>query len=111
MRSNSSDRRPDRSLSTVCVSAVFPVTALAGWILDIPLLESMGIAGGTRMNPFSGICLLCVGWAWVLMFRLGRPRAARALATFPAFVALFRLAKVCSGSTADSICCSSMSAS
>ena len=91
MRFNSSARRADLALSTVCASAVFPITALAGWILNIPLLESMGIADGTRMNPFSGICLLSIAAAWVLMFRLGCPHAARALATFPAFATIFRL--------------------
>jgi PAS domain S-box-containing protein len=87
--------RADLALSVICGSAVFPLSALAGWVLNIPFLESTG--GATRMNPFSGICLLSVGAAWVFMFRLGSPRAARAFAAFPIIVNLFRLSETALG--------------
>jgi two-component system sensor histidine kinase/response regulator len=89
--------RADLALRMICGSAIIPLSALAGWVLNIPLLESTGMHAGTRMNPFSGVCLLVLAAAWVLMFRLRRQRAARAIATLPVVVALLRLFEVALG--------------
>ena len=87
-------RRFGYAQTLVLFASLIPLSTLSGWALDSPLLESSGM--GTRMNPLTGISLLCIAAASILLLR-SHPRAARFFAIPPLAISVFRFYEFTTG--------------
>ena len=94
-------RGTDTPRLLVFASAVLPATALIGWCLNMPALETGGPVATTRMNPLTALAMLALAVAWFACFRWRRRTLAYALATLPMAIGILRVFEYLTGLVTD----------